>query len=698
LYGKRYFKGRFGVEAKHGWYPDTFGHAASLPDILAGCGMTSYTFFRPEQPEGLYAWQGPAGNVVLAHHPSNWYGTWVPLSDTLWKSAKRSSQVLGTKDVLQFYGVGDHGGGPTRRDIATIEYLSKLSMYPHVKFSTMQEYYRQMTAERPSTPADRGEQNPVFEGCYTSQAMVKACNRKAEALLPTAEEFAIVASQYGYQYPASQLEEAWHRVLFNQFHDILCGSGVHTVYEDARAFYDEAFQVAGKALDGGLHQISGLVNTKNSKRELKPVLLFNPLNWKRSDPVILTLRVSGGKNVPRMFGDRGRRINTQVISATPDSVRFVFVPDSIPSVGYRTFWARLENPGPEPPPEGAVKRQDLTLENRFFWVEVDQTTGAVSRIYDKLRKREVLSPGAQANQLTIQEDDAGMSAWVIGLKGEPHPINLPSSIQVVENGPVRKTVRVEYQVEQSRFTQDITLYEALPRIDFRVSADWRHRRRLVKVGFPLNLSQGKATFEIPYGSIERPADGKETVAQKWVDLSTPEYGVSLLNDSKYGFDVHQNVIHMTVLRSPTDPDPKADEGYHEFTYALYPHAGSWREGLTVRRGYEFNTPVAVAWADQHGGRLPASLSFIQLDSPGIVLTALKMGEDDKSIVLRAYETLGQTGGATLKCWLPLKEIRIIDMMEWQNKGAENISPGTKTAQLGFGAHEIKTWRISLVSK
>ncbi len=695
LYGKRYFKRKFGVEPTHGWYPDTFGHPATLPEILAGCGMESYTFFRPEQPERMYTWQGPDGSTVLAHHPSNWYGTWVPLSDTLWKSAERTSQLLGVKDALQFYGVGDHGGGPTRRDIAMIEHLSRLSMYPKVKFSTMQEYYQKVVADRPHMPEVRGEQNPVFEGCYTSQAMAKANNRKAEALLPTAEEFAVIASQYGYPYPAAILEDAWHQVLFNQFHDVLCGSGIHAVYDDARVFYDEAFQKAGSALDGGLRQIAGLVNTKHSNRALKPVLLFNPLNWKRSDPITLTLPHTGDKNTPRVFGDRGKRIDAQVVWSTLDSVQFVFVPDSIPSVGYRTFWIRMEAPPSEPAPGGALKqRQELKLENRYFWVEIDQATGSVSRIYDKMHQRELLPHGAQANQLTIQEDDAGMSAWVIGLKGEPHPINIPSSIQVVEDGPVRKTIRVEYRFEQSSFTQEITLYAHLPRIDFRITADWRHRKRLVKVGFPLNLSRGVATFEIPYGTIVRPADGREEVAQKWVDLSAPEHGVSLLNDSKYGFDVHENTIHMTALRAPTDPDPLADEGHHEFSYALYPHEGSWKEGLTVRRGYDFNTPVVAVWTAQHGGRLPASLSFFTLDSPGIVLTTLKKGEDDNSVVLRCYETLGRAGDVTLRSWRPLKEIRGIDMIEWHKTGNEIISPGGKTALLKFGANEIKTWKIS----
>ncbi len=212
---------------------------------------------------------------------------------------------------------------------------------------------------------------------------------------------------------------------------------------------------------------------------------------------------------------------------------------------------------------------------------------------------------------------------------------------------------------------------------------------------PLNLAQPRATFDIPYGVIERPADGKETVAQKWVDLSTSDYGVTLLNDSRYGLDVNGSTIRLTVLRASTDPDPKADEGHHEFSYAIYPHEGTWKEGLSVRRGFEFNTPVAIYPATQHGGKLPSSLSFMQLDAPGFVLTTLKKSEDDNSFILRGYETLGRAGEILLKSWIPMKEVQETDVMEWQKKGTGIILPGGKTVRLSTGANEIKTWKISL---
>jgi len=268
-------------------------------------------------------------------------------------------------------------------------------------------------------------------------------------------------------------------------------------------------------------------------------------------------------------------------------------------------------------------------------------------------------------------------------------------VKVVESGPVRNVVQTEYRLEGSSFTQDVILYADLPRIDFRTTVDWHHRKRALKVAFPLNIQDGRATFEIPYGSIERPADGHEVVAQKWVDLSTAGYGVSLLNDSKYGFDVKGNVIRMTALRSPTDPDPKADEGQHEFSYALYPHAGSWEEGRTVLRGYEFNTPMVTLLADPHHGVLPATYSFIQTEDPNVVLSTLKKCEDDGSFILRFYETVGRGSATRLKFWQPVVSAAETNLIEWDENPIVDLAPRASVLNVGLRPYEIKTLKLSL---
>jgi len=692
LYGKRYFKEKFGVTVKHGFFPDTFGHPATLPQIMAKSGIETYTFFRPWEDERMFWWESPDGSRVFAYRPANWYGTWSGIPDTLWKAAVNTQRSFAVNDAVQFFGVGDHGGGPTRRQIEQIDQLSKVTLYPDTRMSTFTEFYSKLVPQKGNAPVQRGEQNPVFEGCYTSQAKTKLLNRKAEALLPTAELFSSLAMRFGFDYPGLELREAWNRVLFNQFHDILCGSSIHEVYFDSEQYYQEAFERAETALTGALRTLASSIATLHRSKQAVPVVVFNPLNWNRTGP-IETAWKSVGAAVPQIVDEKGRKVPAQVTYRSADSLRLLFVPNDVPSVGYRTFWITAGKEKKATPTD-----ELLVLENRYFRVEVDRSSGCVSRLLDKTRKREVLRDGALGNQLQIQEDAAPMSAWVIGLRGEPKVIGPPSSVKVLESGPVRKVVRSEYLYEQSAFFMDVILYEELPRIDFRFSADWHHRQRILKVAFPLNVTDGKATFEIPYGALQRQANGHEVVAQKWVDLSSGDFGVSLLNDSRYGFDVRGSDLRMTLLRSSTDPDPKADEGRHEFSYSLYPHGGGWEAAGTVLRGYEFNTPMVAIPTDQHHGQYRPSHAFFTIKPSTVVLTALKKCEDDGSLILRVYETTGKPTQAQILFPHPVVSAAETDLIEWDER--RFVTEGLKEGaiQLSLKPFEIRTLKLRLGSE
>ncbi len=687
LFGKHYFKSRFGVEVKHGYHPDTFGHAATLPQILSKSGIETYTFFRPGDDERIFWWETPEGSRVLAHHPSNWYGTWSGIPDTVWASAKKSSQRFDVHDVIQFFGVGDHGGGPTRRQIEQIEQLSKVQLYPKTEMSSFASFYDNLLPQVRTAPVQRGEQNFVFEGCYTSQAMIKQNNRRAEALLPTAEMFSSIATQYGFSYPSKDFEDAWHKVLFNQFHDVMCGSGIHDVALDAGQFYDEAFSKANKILSGALQAIGRRVNTQGIAKSGMPVLTFNPLNWTRTEPIEISLR-SNAAQEPRVLDAKGKEVASQVIARTGDSVTIVFRANMVPSIGYATHWITSRKRS------APVLSREQTLENKFFKVQVDPKSGCVSGIFDKLRFRELVQPGRLLNKMLIQEDDAPMSAWVIGLRGNIKSLDSATSVRVIESGRVRKVIRSEYSYEMSSFALEVILYEDRPLVEFRFKGDWKHRKRLLKIAFPLALEKPKATFDIPFGSIERPTDGREVVAQKWVDLSEQAFGITLLNESKYGFDVKENVVRMTALRSPTDPDPKADEGHHEFRYALYPHAGSPQDGGTVQRGFEFNTPVVSILTDQHAGDLPFSFSFIKTDNTNAVISTLKKSEDDDDLVIRLYEASGRTGQTKINLWRPISAVRETDLMEWNSRPLPTSS-NANILELALKPTEIKTLKLSL---
>jgi alpha-mannosidase len=693
LYGKRYFKKKFGVDVKHGWYPDTFGHPASLPQILSKCGIETYTFFRPWDEERMFVWESPDGSRVFAHRPPDWYGTWTAISDTVWKTVKESQKKFKVNTGVQFYGVGDHGGGPTRRQINMVQHLGSLNVYPAVKLSTFDAFYADLLSAKKDAPVQHGEQNSVFEGCYTSQAMVKLYNRKAEALLPTAELFSTIAMRFGFVYPSEQFEEAWRKVLFNQFHDMLCGSGVHDIYVDGQQFYDDAFQRARGAMNGAFSVIAKNISTSSKVKKATPLVLFNPLNWKRTEPMEIVWKTEQANFSPKIIDESGKELPSQVTERWKDSVRVVFIPKDVPSVGYKTYWITSKKESP------SKSRNDLGLENQFYMVQVDSATGSVSRIYDKVHKREVIQPGALANQIQLQDDEAGMSAWVIGLKGSPQSVGSPKSISVIENGRVRKIIRVEYRLDPSSFTEDVVLYSNIPRIDFRFSAAWHHRKKILKIAFPLNIDSPKATFDIPYGTIQRDTvNGKEVVTQKWADLGGADYGVSLLNDSKYGCDVNGNIVRLTGLRASTDPDPTADEGDHEFFYALYPHAGNWQEAMTVQRGYEFNTPMVMFSTDQHSGSLPPAFSFITLEAPSIVLTALKKCEDDNSFILRCYETAGKSSQVEFRFWNAVSKASSTNLVEWDEKELKDGRVDGTSMRLGINPYEIKTLKLELARR
>jgi len=685
LYGKRYFRKKFGVDVKIGWMPDTFGHAATLPQILKKSGIETYVFFRPWENQRFFWWEAPDGSRVLAHRPPEWYGTWTGIPKDVWKVADQTQKSFGLKDAVLYYGVGDHGGGPTRREVEKIHHLDELNAFPNAKLTRMDEYYTSVLNQKNGTPVVKGEQNFVFQGCYTSQANIKLGNRRAESLLPAAETFSSLAMNLGFQYPQDNLENAWHKVLFNQFHDLLDGSGIGDIYVDAKKWYDEAFALSRAVLDSSLKTIAANVSTASRQKDAVPLMIFNPLNWQRTGAVEASFGIAGGKNFPKVYDEKGKEQKVQVVSSSKDSVKFVFIAKDVPGVGYRTYWVKME--------KGKRKKMlsEFTFANEFLQVDVDFfKTGSLLKVFDNINKRNVLSDSGFGNQLQIQKDQAGGSAWVIGLIGEKSDITTPMKIEVVENGNVRKVVKVTYDYEGSKFDQYVTLYSGIPRLDFRMEVDWRHRNRILKVAFPVNVDSGKATFEIPYGSIEREANGEEVVAQKWIDVSNSDYGVSLLNDCKYGFDVKGNVMRITALRAPTDPDPKADSGYHVLSYSLYPHKGTWREANTVRRGYEFNTPLMPIIIQSHKGDLPSAYSFISVEPENIILTACKKSEDSNDLILRFYEAFGKATKCKITFFKPAVKVSEVNLIELDEK---DLGKSGNEIELDVGAWEVKTLKL-----
>lgn len=686
LYGKRYMKRQFGTESVVCWEPDTFGHPWTLPQILAKSGIKYYYFMRANSSGApLFWWQGPDGSKVLAYSYDT-YNADVEPGDLL-RDALQVSQASGVPHYMRVYGVGDHGGGPTRDMLRSATALQSREGYPKVIFSTPENYFKSVIEAGHEFPVHDGELNTVFEGCYTTHSEIKRWNRESENLIPCAEKFASLAANLGGVYPVSDFEQSWRKTCFNQFHDLLCGSAIHGSYDHSRKLYEEAIGQAGSTLDRSLKVITRRISTTGPG---VPIVVFNPLSWARTDVVEVASPFPGERTDVKVTDSGGRAHAAQMKGS-----KLCFTARDVPALGYKVFWVnRVQRPA-----EAPVRAGQDTIENRFYRVEVDPSRGVISGIYDKLSKCEVLPVGAQAALPQIlMEDPHGMSAWSIGHISDTREMIPDGKAVVTDRGPARAAIALGHSYGKSRLVQEVTLYDEVPRIDIRLTADWQELGSpnkpapMLKLAFPTGVRDGAATFEIPFGSIHRPANGAEAPAQKWIDLSGGGYGVSLLNNCKYGFDVNGSTIRATLLRASYDPDPTPDQGAHDITLSLYPHKGDWRSAGTTRRACELNEPLIARVAEKHSGTLPAARSFVSLSEPNLIVTALKRGEDNDGWILRFYETDGKACTSRVSVGLPTRYVVETDLME--------RPVGEKTALIGgcfravVGKHEIKTYKLT----
>lgn len=684
LYGKRYMKQHFGVESAVGWEPDTFGHPWTLPQILAKSGIKYYCFMRCGFGEPIFWWESPDGSRILAFNFETYNGD---IGEHLAGKAAEFAKKTGLNDFMHVYGVGDHGGGPTRAMLETAQRLKERDDFPRLKYSTVSDYFETVLKHRPKLPVRNTELNFIFEGCYTTHGDIKRWNRECENLLPCAEKFSSIASTLGGRYPASEFEQSWRITGFNQFHDLLCGSAIHGSYDYSRELYEKAASQGKAALTEALATLTAQIDTRGSGI---PIVVFNPLAWERTDAVSVASPFPGESTRVKVTDSSGAMHSAQL-----DADCLHFTARNVPAMGYRVFWV---NRAAEPV-AGGVTGRGSTVENQFFRVTIDPDAGAIKSIYDKLNARELMTGGKGGALLQVLlEEPHGMSAWFIGkiVGGEDLVGN--SEVVLMDSGPARASITFDHNYGSSSFVQELTLYDEVPRIDIRMTADWQEQGTgdkpapMLKVAFPANLRSPKATFEIPFGSIERPTNGAEVPALKWVDLSEAGYGLSLLNDCKHGFDVNGSTVRATLLRSPYEPDPTPDKGTHEMTYSLYPHKGDWRAAGTVQRGFELNEPLIARVAKKQEGKLPSLKSFLSVSRPNIVVTTLKQAEGEDSLILRFYEAHGEDCDVSISLNLPVKSAIETDLMERPTGKRIPIEDGALRA--GVGRHEIKTYKLS----
>ena len=677
LVGKQYFKRKFGVDVKVGWNPDSFGYSWQLPQIYKKSGIDyfvtqkllwahEFTTF----PYKLFWWESPDGSRLLTYFPHDYGSMMEPVSMAEDVSVWMPSiyhQNLKDPEMMYLYGVGDHGGGPTRTMLdSASQLMSPDVVFPKLEFSSASSFLADISKRKDlEIPVWKNELYFQYHrGVFTTQSETKKLIRQSEEKLLDAEKYASLAQIYERPYPRSLFTDAWKGLLFDDFHDIMPGSGIAVNYLDARRNLEEVGRMGDDVLEKSVDELSARIDTRAPGT---PIVIYNSLSWDRNEVIEAEAQLPVATENVEVVDSTNKRVPFQVIANDSETHRVRFLLQAAaPALGYATYFVR---PASKPvQATSSVKASGTELENEFLRVKVDPQSGCITSLYDKRTNQESIAKSETdtggpkdrpcGNLLqTFVDKPKEYDAWNIDADFEDKYWSLDKAdeVKLTESGPLRAVIQVKHHFQNSAFVQNITLYPASTRVDVKMQADWKEKHILLKVGFPVTVHADKATYEVPFGSIERPTTRNtpeekaqfEVPALHWADLSDAQHGLSILNDSKYGYDAKGNVLRLTLLRSPSWPDAHADEGHHEFTYSLYPHSGTWREAETVRRGYELNYKLRAVQVQNHTGALPPVHSFVKIGADNVVLTAMKWAEDENAIILRFYEWAGKDSDVTI---------------------------------------------------
>lgn len=854
--GQRYFKSNFGRYATTGWLPDSFGHSWQMPQLMQEAGIENFYHMRCGDGIRYAWWQSPDGSRVLKANTDSYGETIAPEQLSRPWDIERG---YGLKEALVVFGVGDHGGGPTREMIEQGKEFQADPLFPRVHFVTADAYFQHLRTElgaghlpvvdkdlQPETfpaanlPVVDTDLQYTFTGCYTTHADLKKAVRSSENNLYAGEVFSSLAAMQGQPYPVSGFTEAWKPTAFAQFHDIMCGSAIHSTYDWMHQQLAPAFAFEQTQTDKALAALTAGTDTRAARSGEQAVVVWNPLSFARTDAVRLT--VDDSARWAEVRDEAGVSSHVQAL----DAHTLAFVAFDVPSMGHRSYFlnSTMSKETAVVTPLARETANGMTLENPFLRVGVAKDTGLVTSLYDKKTRRELIPAGQPANLLQVLGDSG--NAWDIGYTGAQHPLTTGADVKLVASGPVCAVVRVRHTWGKSTFTQDVTLWNALPRVDVPTTVDWHEHGQLLKVAFPLAMTHPAARVGIPYGSIERPTTGQENPGQKWMDVSeapqppvagatpldltgllnsrsavsfdgggrgyppalmpaagvhaygaalipfrlagtagpdnvasdgqtitipagargdtlyllgagapgsqggsltlvradgsrvavpftlgdwvvggagrdedalaldyrlsetggedrvfkphlwmvalplpagnavtrivlphnaslhvfaltlgrapakTPLYGLSVLNDGKYGSDTNGNVFRLTLLRSSHDPDPNPDEGLQTFTYSLLPHAGDWRAARSEQAGLALNVPLRAVLTTAHAGQAAPVVSVLPAEN--LVVGALKHCEDGPGYILRLFETQGRDTVARLTFSGPV-HVQETDLLE-----------------------------------
>ncbi len=709
LYTRQYFKQRMGLEPEDiriDWSPDTFGHARTIPSIVSRGAVTRYYFCRTGPGPWLFKWRSPDGSEILAFNDKAGYNGTIDPDAMRWGMCHFVKET-GLKDFMFMYGVGDHGGGPTRRDLRKFREVQNWPIYPTVKLSKTSEFYEAVEKANPDLPVIDKDLNFTFEGCYTAQSNIKRANRVSEIILPEAETVALIAGSVGHMdYPSDQLLKGWRHTLFNHFHDILPGSGIHATYEYSQGLFQEIQATAGAIKTRALRKLAAAVDTESvaSKPSVlgngfgdglgagagdpgvpggvtarnagapsaEPVLVYNQSAWPRSETVFAKVwnkPLQDDKVVVR--DGSGKEIKGQVVGKGNywghSFATVAFRAEDVPATGYKVYGidsgiapvlgegAKISRELPEGTETMIAEINQGIMENEFLKVEVDTASGAIMHLIDKATGFDFVPAGELLGVIeAYQEVPHGMTAWVIGQIKEAEVLISGGQTHITQKGPNRVAMKCDRKWRDSRISVEIGLNAGSRMVDFTVRLHWVERGTpetgvpMLRAAFPVNVDEGVPTYEIPFGSQARKQSLQEIPALKWADLSDGEHGLTLVNGSKYGHSCVDDTLRLTLVRSSYDPDPLPEIADHEIRFAVIPHVGALDVVEATRLGEQFNLPMAVVSAPLQKGELPAEKSFVECLTPNVFISTVKKAEDSDAVVIRMFESTGKETQARIR--------------------------------------------------
>ncbi|MGV2881705.1 alpha-mannosidase [Paenibacillus taichungensis] len=679
LYGTKFFREELGVECKYLWLPDVFGYSWALPQILRKSGIDTFMTTKiswnqyNRMPHDTFQWRGIDGSEVLTHFittpegpesSASYYtynGTIEPYSiQGIWDKYRDKNL---NRELLLSYGYGDGGGGVNREMLEMRRRLEYIPGIPNVKTGRADEYFERLNETIKHTDQyvhtwDGELYLEYHRGTYTSQAYNKRMNRKLELLFREAEWLQVMmAAESGTftKYPAQELFEGWKIILRNQFHDIIPGSSIREVYEDSRIEYAEAERIGRSAANEAL---KGLIALSGEPCDTE-YTVCNSAFFDRTDLVTVVCADTENK---QWRDEAGRVLRSQRLG----NEWLIEVP-AVPMMGTTLIKANAMDVCEEDIP---FVWKDSVLTTPLYILEWN-AAGQLVRIYDRKAEREVLAAGEYGNVLQVFEDKPKMyDAWDIDLYylEKKQEITDLCSVQFVECGPVAAVLQFTWRYMDSSIVQKVKVYSMSGRIDFETLVDWHEQHQLLKTAFPIAVRATEATYDIQFGNVKRPTHWNtswdyarfESVGHQWADLSERYYGVSLLNDCKYGYDIKDHVMRLSLIKSATEPDWSADQGEHRFTYALLPHMGDWATGRTVEEAWSLNNPlIAVEGAYSSG----TGKSLIRTEATGIAIDAIKMSELGDGFIVRMHEYMGSRSMITLRSDYKIGSWQLCDLME-----------------------------------